>query len=354
MLHFQSAGAESGYLLEHLLIESIGAKRGGGIYAWANTAGIRTLISDPIFIEFLKDANFRLYVGLDSITDVAAIDALDSLASQYWRLDVRAFLNPGSGLFHPKLSWFESNEQLTLVIGSGNLTMGGLKNNWEAFTVTKLTGDQAALMLDRIEAWLTTLGPNLLPLSDSRVRERAAQNTGSERNLKREPVAHSPTPVIASETNAILVAEIPRSGDRWAQANFDRDHYENFFGAAVGSQRRIVLYNVEQDGRLGNVESRPSVEVASQNYRFELAAAKNIPYPSDGRPIGVFFRLNTGDFLYQLILPDDPGYSELEALLTSHFPGSSPHHMRRIDVSVDALRAAWPNSPLWIAGLPPL
>lgn len=352
MLHFQLAGADSGYLLEHLLIESIGARRGGGIFAWANASGAKTLIDDPTFVEFLEAGNFRLFIGLDSITDVAAIEALQSLSSRHFRLDVRAYINSSNGLFHPKMAWFELDNYLSLIVGSGNLTMGGLKSNWEAFTVTHVHGKEAQTTLDEIEGWLTDRGPDLLPLSDPRVLERAAENAGSERNLKHAP-AKRPMPTVLSETETVLVAEIPRAGTRWSQANFDLEHYEGFFGAAVGTQRRIVLYNVYDDGRLGAVESRPSVEVVSQNYRFELAAAKGKAYPTSGRPIGVFVRLKTGEFLYSLLLPGDAGHADLENFLNSRWTGRGDR-MRRVTVPVNDVRTAWPSAPLWEAKLPAL
>ncbi len=115
----------------------------------------------------------------------------------------------------------------------------------------------------------------------------------------------------------MLVAEIPKAGNRWAQANFDLANYEGFFGAKVGSQRRISLHHVDASGALGEVESRPSVEVASQNYRFELAAARGRDYPSEGSPIGVFLRLGTGEFLYALLLPGEAGYRQVDNLLSA-------------------------------------
>ena len=107
MLNFQMAGSDSGYLLEHLLIESIGAVRGGGIFAWANSNGVKSLLEDAVFDEFLLEGNYRLFVGTDSITDPPAIERLSSLSAKRPRLDVRAFMSPTSSLFHPKMAWFD-------------------------------------------------------------------------------------------------------------------------------------------------------------------------------------------------------------------------------------------------------
>ena len=324
MLHFQLPRSSGGNLLEHLLLESIGAVRGGGIFAWANAAGARTFFDDQVMVELLQNADFQLIVGTDSITDTAAVAKLSALERLQPRLHAKAFLSPVSSLFHPKLAWFEHPGHLSLIVGSGNLTMGGLLSNWEAMIVTKLSGREATAALDEIQKFITDQSASLLPLWDPRVAERVAVNDGNERTLRlAAPPATKPRSPAVDGGNEVLVAEIPASGGRWKQANFDRDNYENFFGARVGSQRRIVLQSVSSNGVLGDIESRPSVEVSSSNYRFELAAAAGIPYPIAGPPIGTFVRLSTGQFMYTLLLPGDAGYAEAASFLAARWAGPS-------------------------------
>lgn len=350
MLELQDAGADSGYLLEHLLVESMGAIRGGGIFAWATAAGARTLIADPTFEEFLKQGNFRLFVGLDSITNPSAIDVLANLTARLPRLDVRAFINPRNGLFHPKMAWFEFDSYLSLIVGSGNLTIGGLRSNWEAFTVLRLNGKEGKEALQKIEEWLTARAPDLAPITDPQVRRLAETNSGHERTL-RTSMRPTQQPNVMGEAQSVLVAEIPKAKSRWGQANFDLENYTGFFGAAVGTQRRILLYEVMPNGDLGNVESRPSVAVKSSNYRFELAAARGHPYPQTGRPTAVFIRLATGVFLYVLLLPGDSGFAEISQFLTSQWHGRSDR-MRRVRCSAQQLEQSWPNSPFLSAQVP--
>lgn len=353
MLQFQMAGAAGGTLLEHLLLESIGASRGGGIFAWANLNGVRSLLEDSAFDEFLLAGNFRLFVGTDSITDGPAVERLVSLSTARPRLDVRAFMSPTTSLFHPKLAWFEHDEHLSLIVGSGNLTMGGLRSNWEAFATLKLAGRERVEALASIESFLTSVTDHLLPISDPRVHERAVQNSGNERTLRRSAQPPPSTPPATAAVEDVLIAEIPKAGDRWAQANFDLENYEGFFGARAGTQRRIALHHVDASGNLGDVESRPSVEVASQNYRFELAAARGIAYPTAGSPVGVFLRLRTGEFLYSLLLPGDDGYPQINALLDATWQGRADRK-RRVRLSVEQVQAAWPDSSLWRVALPAL
>jgi len=352
-IHFQDPGADSGYLLEALVQECVGATSGGGIFAWTNASGVKSFLGDEAFIKFAKKGKFDLVVGVDSITDEAAINALVERDGSLANLQVRAFLHDQGALFHPKLAWFESKKGLTLIVGSGNLTMGGLKGNWEAFSISRVSGSEANAIRKRLDAWLNDWDGVLIPVTDPRVIERAKKNTGNERSLKRGLGKKVPPETISDEGADALVAEIPMAGGRWSQANFDLANYEGFFGAKVGTQRRILLYNVSDAGSLGEVESRPSVEVASQNYRFELAGARGLDYPTDGRPIGAFVRLQTGQFLYMLVMPGNAHHPALDAFLDAKWTGRADR-MRRVRTSVAELRAAWPTSPLWTAKLPKL
>ncbi len=353
MLKFQVAGSAGGYLLEQLLIESIGADRGGGIFAWANTNGVKSLLEDDVFDDFLVAANFRLFVGTDSITDPPAVKRLIEISTRRPRLDVRAFMSPTSSLFHPKMAWFEHDDHLSLIVGSGNLTMGGLRSNWEAFVVLKLTGQERKDALNEIERFLTDVTDHLLPVTDARVLERVKENTGNERSL-RPPVTPSPAAEgLAQSVSEVLITDFTVSEGRTSQANFKRKDYEEFFGAKVGTQRRISLRDVEASGGVGEIESRPSVQAKSRNWRFELDGLKAAGLSSQGRPIGVFLRVTTGEFVYSVIRPATPGYTELDALLAARSTEPATQ-MRRIRLTADELREAWPDAPIWNVALPSL
>ena len=194
----------------------------------------------------------------------------------------------------------------------------------------------------------------LRSLDDPAVIDRARANAEARRQLLVEraarPSATVPAPPAGTSdhtvSEAVLIAEIPRAGDRWNQANFDLATYEGYFGAKAGTQRRIVLRSVTGRGELAPPESRPSVEVASQNYRFELAAARHLAYPANGRPVAIFVREAARSFLYTLLLPGDSGYDQVASLLTSLWRGRADR-MRRVRTDVHTLAAAWPGAPLW-------
>ena len=345
----QDPGSMEGYLLEILLEQAATAQRGGGSYAWATSNGADLLIGDDVFQAFTERGTFDLIVGVDWVTDEAAVASLVGYCAAQPGLTAQAFVHDLRPiLFHPKYSWFREGDDLTVICGSGNLTRGGLLGNWEAFTIASVSGEEADRIETQIEAWRGQWHEYLLPLSDERVLDRARKNKGREEFPTPEPTPGGDEPPAPFDLAAdVLVTEIPK-GERWSQANFRRKDYEEFFGAKVGSQRRIVLFHVDSDGTLGDQESRPSIDVDSGNYRFELGAATHQPYPEYeivGRPIGVFVRLADRTFLYSLLMPGADFYDHVSALLRER-SAEPVGRMRRTRMTADELLASWPDSPL--------
>jgi hypothetical protein len=352
--------SDSVYFVEALLEASQGAQCGGGAFAFATAAGAKLLLEDEAFRRFSLAHAFQLIVGVDAVTNTDALKAITAAASSPSRIKVQVFLHEHKdALFHPKLCWFRTSHGGQLIVGSSNLTIGGLRANWESFSVTPLSKTD----IEKVEAdwtrWLELHSAELFSADDPRIIARASRNTGLVQLLKSAeyvgegeasggsvgPVSERATGSIR-DTNTVLIAEIPRSGDRWNQANFDVHSYEQFFGAKVGTQRRILLQHVQDDGTLGDIENRPSVAVRSQNYRFELLAAAGRPYPPKQRPIGVFVRVANRTFRYRLLMPGDPQYSPVRVYLGKKWSGPI-HRMRRVCVPVSELREAWPAAALW-------
>lgn len=358
----QRAGDSSTYLLEAVSSASAGATSAGGIFAFASRAGLEAFFGDESVSTVAAESRFDLIIGLDAITDTRAIEWLIEAEESLEGLSVAAFLHARrSTLFHPKLCWFERPDGLVLLTGSGNLTLGGLRGNWEAFSRSDLQGSDAHAVLTSISEWREAEAERLLPLADSRVWERAALNARQNALLRdrlRRPeeivveiaalLEEGDQQALVPPGLPVLIAEIPAAGNRWNQANFDRATYEGFFGARVGTTRRILLRHVGSDASLGDIETRPSVAVASHNYRFELAAARGVDYPDDGRPIALFLRTENGVFLYSLLLPGDASELNASAFLDERWEGPASR-VRRVRSTAAELRAAWPDSPLLTA-----
>jgi HKD family nuclease len=365
----------SASLQETLIAASTHAIKGGGAFAFVTPGGIQLFLEDTSFTQFLLNGTFDLIVGTDEITNLRSIEKLNELNNSYANFSVSAFLhNLRGSTFHPKFSWFKKDDgRGVLIVGSGNLTIKGLRENWEAFSINQLTEQQ----IDEVEQfwndWKTACAPYLKQVNSEEVRTRVEQNV--IRRAPRRPVEMPETetgeepveedenpaePILEEEhpedlipwqintENRVLVAEIPRGGSRWNQANFNQESFEDYFGGTRwDNSYRILLREVIDDGTLQPIENRQAVSVQSHNWRFELGAANGLEYPDEGRPIGIFIRVGVRMFLYTLIMPGSANYDDV-----NNFLNSTPWHggaarLKRIQFSLQELRNHCPNLPFW-------
>ena len=358
MLHFQDPYFSDSYTLHEALIQSCAASiQGKGAYAFASKSGIEILLKDSVFDSLLDRGEYSLIVGIDEITNLASLEALSSIKAAKPNLNVKAFDHSNRGsLFHPKLSYFKNQDYTgNLIVGSGNLTLGGLRRNREAFSLIQLSVDELLRIEQYWNAWLLQSNALLKDIDNIDVIRKATDNQYIRRTRIRRPdeevVIEDEIPIVGLDgieiqhqdgwqfypDSEVLIAEIPRSGDRWKQANFDIDTFQNFFGATPGdNSQRILLRNINDDLTLSEIEVRPSVSVVSQNYRFELDAASGLPYPNDGKPIGVFIKLTTRMFLYHLYMPNQPLYEEFNEWLQTNWTGRGDR-MKRITTRVNQI-----------------
>jgi hypothetical protein len=185
---FQQPGTTK--LLEVINDAALGSNKGGGIFAFASKGGIDALFACPQISNMLQTGcPFHLIVGIDAITNAEALLCLSEKLHQYRDVfTAEVFLHTHlNSVFHPKFSWFKRGNDLQLVVGSGNLTLRGLgqisssnppSGNWEAFTMQSLESDEAVIVEQQIDDWLTaqrTIG-TLCSLDDERVRDKAMAN----------------------------------------------------------------------------------------------------------------------------------------------------------------------------------
>lgn len=356
---------QSTYLLESLIDAFRGAESIVGAFAFVSSSGVRLLTDTEEFQEVAHNHTVELVVGIDAVTNERALDSLTGVAARFPNFRVRAFLNPQPGtIFHPKFCWTKKqNGSGHLVVGSGNLTESGLLGNWEAYTVEELRRAGISQVADTWNAWTTRHAASLLPLDHAEVRRRAQTNKitaveGDLPTLIAPPVAvEEPEPLVMPNTAGVLIAEIPNNNNRWKQANFHRADYVEFFGVQEGTARLFVFRHVGPDGTRGEYEQdRPPVTVSSRNFRFELGAAAGIPYPTNGRPIGVFIRMAAFAFFYRLLLPDDQEFRRVYDILErregppvtiTQRDDRTKRIMRSTRMTVAELRAEWPTSPFW-------
>ncbi len=344
---------------------------GGGVFAFVTTSGIKLLLEDVLFQEFLARGKFYLVVGVDEITNIRALDRLSSLISKCENLVIRVFYNDNTQArtFHPKFCWFADQNAGNIIIGSGNLTQKGLRRNWEVFSQQTMGINDFQDIQSAWNQWLEFNEENLRTLDDPEVIDQASRNirtytisprveTETEEDIFQEEeniiisqdeVMHPDEDLAAwkfIDDDISLIAEIPRASDRWNQANFNKSSFENFFGATPGNNNHRVLFrHINPDLSFGELEVRPSVSVRSRNFRFELDAASGLDYPDNGRPIAVFIRVSQRMFLYTLSMPGSLYHDLLEGYLDS-IRGDTLN-LLRVQISVRELKEIAANLPFW-------
>ena len=107
--------------------------------AFLKKSGIKT-IEDSLLMSLDKGAKFELIVGLDfKTTDPFAMKYFIDLKKKYKEVSFYCYGDRGDNrndiVFHPKIYMFRNSKEVTSIIGSTNLTQGGLMSNFEVNTV---------------------------------------------------------------------------------------------------------------------------------------------------------------------------------------------------------------------------
>jgi len=298
-----------------------------------------------VFAKFLARGAFYLVVGVDSVMVPASLDALDRAGRDHENLTVKVFCHerPGS-LFHPKLCWFAKEDGGRVFVGSGNLTTGGLVKNWEASSDARLEGADLRTFLDEWKSWLDANTEYLYEVTADEAAVRARRNQGEKLGRHEEEQVEEADADLAhvSSSAEVLLAEIPRSGDRWHQANFNLATFREFFQVTSEKYHRILLFPVREEGTVGRPEVRQGVEVKSQNFRIELGEAAGKAYPDHERPIGAFLRVGTRRFRYRVLMPGEVDHKRAATVLDVKGAGRSDP-VRRVMLDLEELQASIPD-----------
>ena len=353
------------------------------LVAYVKVSGVNQLASA---IQYFRQGGgeVRAVVGVNRFQKNTSLEGLQNLmplCNEIW-----AYNNESANrTFHPKVYIFERVSRTGVVfVGSSNLTAGGLYTNYEANFCFEYDlknpsdADKFASIRQMFEAYSTPsefcriLTPAYLQslddygylgsegLQSTRQSGDDDEETGSvpakrkalfgsaglsapttTRRIRR--TVRSGIGVRRTEDSSVLldapvlIAEIPRAGNRWNQANFDLDTFRSFFQLQAKRNQSVLLFPVSEDGTVGEAEFRQSVSVVSQNYRIEVGLAANQPYPSQGRPIGVFLRVGVRAFRYRLVMPGSTEHSTLKSLLDSNWKGAR-RNVRRIQLPLRVFR----------------
>jgi hypothetical protein len=101
--------------------------------AWGKASGLSRL-ADVLEAAAIRTGDSRIVLGADA--NGATEEGLRQAIQLF--TDARLFFDPGSRTFHPKLYMVEEDNYAAVIVGSGNLTRGGLYTNYEAAVLVEV------------------------------------------------------------------------------------------------------------------------------------------------------------------------------------------------------------------------
>ena len=301
--------AESLHLDEVLLDAIPHAKNGAAAFAFATADGLSAIFDSKEFAEFYANGHrFDLYLGVDSITNPKALAYAKRLSEKYNDcLNVRIYYDPSRrAIFHPKTTWFENScgDGCVAFVGSGNLTHAGLQQNVEIFSWIEQDADTFATTLSSWNGWIAAASAagNIHTVDAEIVKEKAKENNISHAQIKPsvkiEDAQPPATTMPVVDEDEVIISVMPSQKSRgWGQFAMAKEYYTDYFGFSIDDDpnkivdHRILLRPVFENGEIGTmVSAKGSISRSSQNYRLELAAAREVTVDEGARPVVVFVK----------------------------------------------------------------
>lgn len=277
--------------------------------------------------------------------------------------------------FHPKLYVVEGASRARAVVGSGNLTEGGLSTNYEtAFQVDlDLTSEGDVAILNQMRDWFdlrwsnpdasrelnastiarlvadptitvvpeafvlppsawtpgdaggqSVFGPAVKGLRLRRTRPAANQPPESDvsdvpsvANAQRAGGAATPSSDAVTSSmrpgleHVVLAAGLPK--DRQGQAGFNARIAHQFFGVYKNGDE-VLAEGIDKNGVRYGMRARQLVYSAksNQNHRMELRDPSGRKRGLDEWPIVLVEKLRAGRFRYLYLYPGDSGYAAMK------------------------------------------
>ncbi len=348
------------YLFEAILSAAQGAATWRGVYAFASRDGVNWLFEDPVIAQLITSGGeIDLLVGLDAITNRQTLERLQELEQGNNRFRPRVFWNEVFSLFHPKISEFTYPDGgRTLIVGSGNLTPGGLMNNLEAYTTVSADSseeiDVTALdeFLEQHSGAIRNIDDEALARAEQNLIRRVTQGQQAGRvNISSPPRTRRPVRLVPTGTGSgvarmdrILIAQVPKAGGRWSQIHFNADVVREYFRLVDLGTQRVYLSQVGSNVGRSDEEARPLIySSTNKNPKIEFAAASGRGYPASP-PVLVLRERRIRAFDYMLLFPGDDGYDKAIGLTTT-LP-SVGRGMPRVITDMNTLQGAWAACPL--------
>lgn len=367
------------------------------IVAFARMSGVRYI--EALLGQFVASGGrVDLTIGVDMLgTTYEALWYLRQAVAPRGSV-LLASAEPGA-TFHPKLYVFSDAtpgdpsairalrkaSRALVIVGSSNLTGGGLYDNDEASTVWRPSLGEATdaaswlSLLKAISPWLSAQYPAILGTAtparlmrmtragelaqELTVKRFAAAGGRGASNKRRRPrrarrrptfpaLAGGPPPALDPPTLSsppglnVLIARLAFGRSRrWPQWELNTDILAGFFGVTV-SGRTVPREAVTRQGAIRVIRKRLVIG-KGRNRRLEFPEPDGRPDPAPRPALLVVVDRRPQAFRYAVLLPGDPEYAAVGALNLSSPPvGRSVPATRRVIVTRGELASVWPGCPL--------
>lgn len=387
-------------------LQTGGWKRLIVVVAFAKMSGVR-YIEQSLRGFVASGGRVDITVGIDVLgTSYEAAWYLMNAVSARGRL-LLASAEPGA-TFHPKVFVFsdaspsdtnpvralQSASRAMVLVGSSNLTRGGLYVNDEANFIWRPSLGEPADMTAwvsftyALSSWLDVKGAAIIgPATSARLvrlssagriplelaapgftgtgraslhgpgsRTGAPASRGPVRRAPAPPPLVGPPPPAVGPRSApakstpglnVLIARLSFGASRrWPQWELNADVLRDFFGISVPGTP-VPREGVNCSGGRLPVMSNPLVVGKGRNRRLEFPDPDGRTDPGRTRLLLVVVDRRPSPFRFAVLFPSDPQYKALDALNQSAVPiGQYVEGTKRVIVPYAALEAVWPRCPL--------
>ena len=331
-------------------------------FGFLTGSGVDALMGVPVVQAVLLNSKVEVLVGLDAVTDRPGLQRLLELARRNPQFEPSVIKNASGALIHPKmLVAGYADGRVVVVVGSNNLSRNGLGGNVEGYTIARFEPEEDVDFSDW-DAFILRWRPLIGEIDDDAL-EVAEQNERRLRRMRtavRETRAKSNSGVVVSDGQVyeppisqiedleelVLVAQIPKGGNRWSQVGYSKPIIRDYFDVEAGDHvflREFDSAKIEEPQVVN-----PS---ANRNHRIELGAAREAEkaegYPAEGCPVVLMQREKGALRLhrYVFLMPGDEGHDEIARLAEAHFTGPA-NQVPRVIVPRSRVMTAWPGCPL--------
>jgi len=189
----QIAGQDAiGDLLNNLLKdETKGFLRLKLVMAFVNHTGL-SQIQDSLESFYDRRGILEFIIGLDN--GITSYEALKYLRTRFPKAGLFLFQDQSVNVvFHPKIVILEGQQTTVCIVGSANVTVGGLYNNFETGVVFEINHEADQEYVDAVSSLWTTFRNPMPPLSAGHILELSEQwleqnrrNFPTKKEVKRE------------------------------------------------------------------------------------------------------------------------------------------------------------------------